>query len=146
MKKKLEKEDNLISEIMKDLQMEKPSEGFTDRIMQSLEMESSISDFKPGPLISKEGWIGIFAGILGITLLLFFLPESQVPAEASWLTQFFSMLNLPSIEISFTNVFSRINFGSPTLLWISIGVAGIGFLAIIERILESINLRNHYLI
>ena len=35
----------LISEIFKDLQMDSPSAGFTDRVMQSIQMDSSPSTY-----------------------------------------------------------------------------------------------------
>ena len=146
MKKRMEKEDRLVSEIMKEYQMENPGEGFTDKVMQSIELESSVSVLKSSPLISKAGWIGIAASLAVLIAYLFFGSDTQAPAESGWLTQFISSLSLPTVQITKPDFFTWINFNSPTLFWICVGVAGLALLALLERILESFNTRQFFLI
>ena len=146
MKEKMEKEDRLVAEIMKEYQMVNPSEGFTDRVMQSIELESNIAHIKSSPIISKSGWIGIGTGLILLIAYLYFGFDTQASAESGWLAQFFSNLSIPSLKLTAPDFFSRINFDSPTLFWICVGVAGIAFLALLERILESVNVRQSFLI
>jgi hypothetical protein len=146
MKNRMDKEDKLVSDIMKEYQMQSPSEGFTDRVMQSSEVESSISIVKSSPLISKAGWFGIAASLTILIAYLYFGADTQASTESDWLTQFFSNLSIPSLKLTAPDFFSRINYNSPTLFWICVGVAGIALLAVLERILESINVRQFFLI
>jgi hypothetical protein len=136
MKKRLEKEDKLITDIMKDFQMENPPEGFTERVMQTIELESNHSSLRTSPLISKTAWIVIIASLL--TLIFFLLSGNYSPAatESGWLSKLISSGSIPSLSLNTSDLLSRFNLGSTTLFWIFTGIAGIFLLAILERILE----------
>jgi len=146
MTKRMNKEDRLVSDIMKDFQVESPSAGFTGRVMQNIQLEKSYSVISSQPLISKGGWIGIAAG-LGILIVLIFLSYgSEVPGENGYFSQLLSSLNFPGININFTRLFNWNIFDSPTLFWISTGVGGILLLVFMERLLHRIRIRFFFLL
>lgn len=146
MRKNKSKEDQLVSGIMKDLKMESPSPGFTDRVMHTIQMDSDTSALRPTPLIGRAGWIGISAGICLLFVLIILGYDSEVPAEAGWLAQRLSSISLPAVDFSFWDLFSWINFTSPTLFWIFTGIGGIIALAFIERLIDHIKIRQFYLL
>ena len=136
MKKRLEKEDKLIKDIMKDFQMENPPEGFTERIMQTIDLESNHSSLQTSPLISKTAWIVIIASLLALIIFLLSGNNSPAAADPGWLSKLISSGYIPSFGLNTSDLFSRFNFGSTTLFWIFSGIAGIFLLAILERFLE----------
>lgn len=146
MKKRTGKEDRLVSEIMKDLQMENPSPGFTNKVMQSIQMQSNISAMRSSPLISKAGWIGIAAGLCLVFVFLFLGYDSEVPPETGWLAQHMPSISFPAFDFSFGDLFSRIYPDSSTLFWIFTGVGGIFILAFLERLIDNIRIRHFYLL
>lgn len=145
MKKRMSKEDQLVSGIMKDLRMESPSPGFTGRVMHSIQLESNLSATRPSPLISKAGWIGIAAGLCLVLVFVFLGYDSEVQAEPGWLAQRMPSINLPEVNFSFGDFFSRIYPDSPTLFWIFTGIGGIILLAFLERLIDNIRIRHFYL-
>ena len=141
--KKTEKEDRLISDIMKDFRMESPSPGFTEKVMQGIQLQGK-NVKASGPLIGRSGWIGIAAG-LGLLLGLLFLEyDNAVPEEAGWLEQRLPLIGLPSVNFSIGDLFSWINLDSPALFWISIGIGGIVLLGFLQQLIDKIHLRNIY--
>jgi hypothetical protein len=132
----MEKEDKLITDIMKDFQMESPSEGFTERVMQTIELESSHSSLRSSPLISKTGWIIIIASLLALIVYLLAGNGSLAATDSGWFSRIIAPGSFSTFTLSNSDLFSRINFNSPTLFWIFIGIAGILLLAMLERILE----------
>lgn len=144
MKNEPNKEDQLVIRIMKDYQMDNPPPGFTDRVMQSIKEKSSKSAIDTPPLISRRGWIGI-ASCLGLLILVIFLgSESQVPEEAGWMARMFSSFNLPVIDLSSVDIFGWLNHGSPTLLWIFMGIGGLLISAILNRMIFNLKIRHFY--
>ena len=141
MKNGKSREDRLVSEIMKDFKMESPSEGFTDRVMQNIQIERSIPVVSSQPLIGSAGWIGIAVGLLVLILLIIFGTGNEVPSETSRLMQFISSINMPSVDFQFNSIFSWINLNSPTLFWIFTGIGGIILLGFLERVINEIRLR-----
>ncbi|MFC2116095.1 hypothetical protein ACFLTU_06450 [Bacteroidota bacterium] len=141
MKKRIDKEDQFVSEIMKDLITESPSPGFTDRVMQSIQAESSYSAIKASPLISKAGWIGITAGICMILVIVYIVYGGQDPSASGWLTQIIANFNLPVVNVNPEALFGWINVESPTLFWILASIGGLIMLAFIQRIIENLHIR-----
>jgi hypothetical protein len=137
MKNRTEKEDNLITDIMKDFEMESPSDGFTERVMQSIELEPNLSTLKSSPLISRTSWIGIAASLLALLLYLYFGYEGQSQVQATWMNRILSSPALEAFKVSITDFFGRINLGGSVLFWILVGTVGILLLAVLERFLET---------
>lgn len=141
MKNGKSREDRLISNIMKDFKMESPSEGFTDKVMQTIQSEQAIPAMEPRPLINTAGWIGITVGLLVPILLLFLGAGNEVPSEASGWMQRLPSINLPSFDFQYNGLFSWINLSSSTLLWIFTGIGGIILLTFLERVFNEIRMR-----
>jgi len=141
MNKGMNKEDQLISDIMQVFQFESPPTGFTDKVMQSIQLEKSYSGISSQPLISKGGWLGITAGLIFLVGLIFLGNGSEVPSEQGYVSQIISSLNFPEINLSFSRLFNWDIFYSTTLFWISVGIGGILLLAFMERLLHRIRIR-----
>ena len=144
MKNGLNKEDHLVSEIMKDFKMESPSDGFTDRVMQNIQLEPDIPAVSSRPLISNAGWIGIAVSLFVLILFVFFGTGNEVPAETGSLMQRLPSIQLPSVEFHFNSLFSWINLNSPTLFWIFTGIGGMILLGFLERLINGIRIRNFF--
>lgn len=144
MKNGMKREDKLVSDIMKDFTMESPSDGFTDRVMQNIQLERNISPISSGSLIGTWGWIGIAAGILVLFLLVFLGGSIEPSSGTGGLIQRFSSIQPPSIDFQFKSVLSWINLSSPTLLWIFTGIGGIILLSFLERLINGIRVWYSY--
>jgi hypothetical protein len=146
MKNKTGKEDRFISEIIKDFRMESPSPGFTDRVMQNIQAQSDPSVCEVRPLIGRTGWIGIAVGFCIILGIIVFGYDSDVPSESGSLFDRIPFIDALSIEFSFQDLFSWINFENSTLYWIFTGIGGILLLGLLQRIINSIGSRHFFIL
>ena len=126
--------------------MESPPSGFTDRVMQNIQLESTAYVKRSSPLISKAGWIGIAASLTLLIVLVFFGSSGESTAEAGLLAERLPSFSIPEVNFSFGDLFSWINLDSPTLFWIFTGIGGIALLAFLERIISNVRSRNFYLL
>jgi len=145
MKTKSNKEDRFVSEIMKDFQMENPSEGFTNRVMQNIQLDRSIPVIDKSPLIGKAGWIGIAASLVFLLIFLFVGNDPEAASESGWLFQKLSSIGYPSINFSFHRLFNWINLESPTLFWIFSGIGALMLLVLLERLIDNFKVRYYFI-
>ena len=134
MKERINKEDQLISRIMKDHEMSNPPADFTAKVMERVELESVIPGFLNKPLISTAGWIGISISVI-IMILIIFLGSSGESSSPGWLSENLGWnFSLPEINLERLRI---IDFGNSTLTWIILGSGGIMLLALIEKWIEE---------
>lgn len=144
MKKRMNKEDRLMSDIMKDFTMEQPPEGFTERVMQNIQLVDQHKVFSSGPLISRAGWIGIAAGLAALVILVLFGSDTGTTAEAGLLAQCLSSIEVPAIHYDF--LIRWLDLDSPSLTWVFTGIGGIGILALVERLINTLRTRHFFLL
>ena len=101
--------DRFVAKVFKEVDMETPSEGFTDRIMDQIHTLETSKLTSYQPLISKKIWVLIGFGVM----LAFVILTMTTTSESSWLNQIdLSVLT----ENSFTQAFSNIHI-SKTLMY-----------------------------
>lgn len=62
--------DSLAKKAMKSTSLQSPSVNFTTNIMKQIEHETIGESIIYKPLISKKGWIGIIAVLIGVSVYL----------------------------------------------------------------------------
>ena len=134
MSERLNKEDKLISGIMKDYEMSSPPADFTAKVMDRIEMESVTPGFVSTPLISKAGWIGIGVSVFILVLIILLSPSGESSSQ-SWISENLGWkFSLPQINLERWRI---IDFSNSTLTWIILGSGGIMLLALIENWIEE---------
>ena len=134
MSERLDKEDKLISGIMKDFEMSDPPVDFTARVMDQIELESIKPVFQSKPLISTGGWIGIGISIL-ILILVIFLGSGTESESQSWFAENLGWnFSLPQINLDKWRI---IDFSNSPLTWIILGSGGIMLLIFVEKWFEE---------
>ncbi len=134
MSERLNKEDKLISGIMKDYEMSSPPADFTTKIMERIEMEPVTPGFVSTPLISKAGWIGIGVSVFILVLIILLGPSGESSSQ-SWISENLGWnFSLPQINLEKWRI---IDFSNSTLTWIILGSGGIILLALIENWIEG---------
>jgi hypothetical protein len=134
MKERINKEDQLISMIMKDHEMSNPPADFTAKVMERVELESIMPGFVNKPLISTAGWIGIGISVI-IMILIIFVGSSGESSSPGWLSENLGWnFSLPEINLERLHI---IDFSNSTLTWIILGTGGIMLLALIEKWIEE---------
>jgi len=139
MKDRAKKEDQLISNIMKDFEMSNPPADFTAKVMDHIVLETINPVFMSKPLISRAGWIGI--GISIVILLVIILTGSGGESSThSWLSENLSWnLHLPQLNLGKLHF---LDFRNSTLTWIILGSGGIMLLVLIEKWIEENRFRH----
>lgn len=145
MKNGKSREDRLVSDIMKDFKMESPSDGFTERVMQNIQLERSIPAVYSRPLINTTGWIGIAVSLLVLIIFVFLSTANEAPSETGGLIQRLPSINMPSVDFNFSSIFGWMNLNSPTLFWIFTGIGGIILLGFLERVFNRIRIRYFFI-
>ena len=99
--------EQFVERVMKETPMESPSYGFTSKVMANVLAvdKSKATTYKP--LISRKGWILIFAGIVAILLYLL-LSDSTQAANHSWLIDLSGKNFIPTLNSSNLFQFSRL--------------------------------------
>jgi hypothetical protein len=134
MSERLDKEDKLISGIMKDYEMSNPPADFTARVMDQIELASIKPVFQSKPLISTGGWIGISISIL-ILVLVIFLGSGGESESQSWIAENLGLkFSLPQVNLDKWRI---LDFSNSTLTWIILGSGGIMLLLFIEKWIEE---------
>ena len=134
MSEREKKEEQFISEIMKDYELNNPPTDFTAKIMDRIELESVTSVYVSKPLISKAGWIGILLSVI-VLLLIIITGSSGESSSQSWLFENLGWnLSLPQINLEKLHF---IDFSNSTLTWIILGSGGIMLLVLIEKWFEE---------
>jgi hypothetical protein len=134
MRERAKKEDQLISGIMRDLEMSNPPADFTAKVMDRIELESITPVFLSKPLISRAGWIGISISII-ILILIILTGSSGEFSSQSWLSENLGWnFSLPQINLE---KWRFIDFSNSTLRWIILGSGGIMLLVLIEKWIEE---------
>ena len=134
MSERVNKEDQLISGIMKDYEMSNPPVDFTAKVMDRIELETITPVFVNKPLISRAGWIGIIISII-ILLLIILFGSSGESASPGWLSETLGW-NFSLPEINQEKLYF-IDFNNSILTWIILGSAGIMLLYLIEKWFEE---------
>lgn len=128
------KEDQLISGIIKDYELSDPPTDFTAKVMDRIELESITPVFVNKPLISRAGWIGICISVITL-LLIILLGSSGESSSTGWLAENLSWnFSLPQIN---REKLHFIDFSNSTLTWIILGSGGIMLLVLIEKWFEE---------
>ena len=134
MSQRVKKEDQLISEIMKDYEMSIPPTDFTAKVMDRIELETIKPVFMSGPLISKAGWIGISISVIILILIILFGSSGET-SSPGWLSENLGWnFSLPQINLEKVQF---IDFSNSTLTWIILGSGGIMLLYLIEKWFEE---------
>lgn len=128
------KEDQLISGIIKDYELSDPPTDFTAKVMDRIELESITPAFVSKPLISRTGWIGIGISVFLLFLIILF-GSSGESTSTGWLSENlgwnFSLPQINGEKLHF------IDFSNSTLTWIILGSGGIMLLVLIEKWFEE---------
>jgi hypothetical protein len=139
MNKRIIKEDQLISGIMRDFEMSSPPADFTAKVMDRIELESIRPAFVNEPLISRAGWIGICISVILLVLFIFLGPIGESSTHG-WLSDNLGWnFSLPQIILEKWRI---IDFRNSTLTWIILGSGGIVLLALIEKWIEENRFRH----
>jgi hypothetical protein len=139
MNARIKKEDQLISEIMKDFSKSPPPEDFTAKVMERIELEQVTSVIVARPLISKAGWIVISILVIILMLIIFLSSEGEASSQ-SWISENLGWnFNPPQIDFEKLNF---IDFSSSPITWIILGAGGIMLLALIQRWFEENKFRH----
>lgn len=141
MKNGMDKEDRLVSRIMKDYRMENPPEGFTERVMQTIQVKSAPTATVFRPLIGTVGWISIAVGILLLILYALLGSDASIASQDSGIMQRLPSFSLPSIDITFNGLYRRLFVDSQALTWIFAGIGGIILMVLVERTLNGLRNR-----
>lgn len=139
MSARVNKEDQLISEIMKDFSMSTPPEDFTAKVMERVDLEQVTSSIVSRPLISRAGWIGISILVI-ILMLTIFLSSKGEASSQSWISENLGW-NFSPTQIDLGKL-RFIDFSNSPVTWIVLGAGGIMLLALIQRWFEENKFRH----
>jgi len=123
--------------IIKEAQVESPSDGFLNKVMDSVKIESELSlSKKYEPLISKKVWVLI--AVVFIALSVFLLTGTTENYNLISKVDFSLLDKLPSINvfdtISSINIFQHIHFSTTfTLSFIIFSVLAVFQLYVIKN-------------
>jgi|SRR6185437_933043 hypothetical protein len=96
-----------VDRVMKETSLESPSYNFTSKVMANVLAVNKSKATTYKPLISRKGWILIFAGIIAVLLYLL-LSDSTQAANHSWLIDFSGKNFIPTLNSSNLFQFSRL--------------------------------------
>jgi len=96
-----------VERLMKETSLESPSYNFTSKVMTNVLAVNKSKATTYKPLISRKGWILIFAGIIAVLLYLL-LSDSTQAANHSWLIDFSGKNFIPALNSSNLFQFSRL--------------------------------------
>lgn len=99
--------EQFVNKLMKEVSYEKPSEDFTNKVMDNIEeIKTSLSATTYEPLISSRAWIGIALCLITALCLVYFNNDSS---PADWIPQ----LRWPEITM---NPFEEIDLNLPSIV------------------------------
>ncbi|WP_299525157.1 hypothetical protein [uncultured Lutibacter sp.] len=101
--------------IIKEAQIESPSEDFLDKVMNSVKLESKLSLTKVyQPLISKSAWLLMITVFFGLSIFMFAgNSENSYVLSKVGVSFFDKITSIKVLEnISSINVFKNIHFSS----------------------------------
>jgi hypothetical protein len=96
-----------VDRVMKETSLESPSYNFTSKVMANVLAVNKSKATTYKPLISRKGWILIFAGIIAVLLYLL-LSDSTQAANHSWLIDLSGKNFIPALNSSNLFQFSRL--------------------------------------
>jgi len=96
-----------VDRVMKETSLESPSYNFTSKVMANVLAVNKSKATTYKPLISRKGWILIFAGIIAVLLYLL-LSDSTQAASHSWLIDFSGKNFIPTLNSSNLFQFSQL--------------------------------------
>ena len=99
--------EQFVERVMKETPMESPSYGFTSKVMANVLAVNKSTATVYKPVISKRGWVLIFAGIIAVLLYLL-LSDSTQAANHSWLFDLSGKNFIPALNSSNLFQFSRL--------------------------------------
>ncbi|WP_347924717.1 hypothetical protein [Pontimicrobium sp. SW4] len=127
--------DNLAKKTIKASTLKSPSIDFTANVMRSIEHISVGESIQYKPLITKYGWLGIIAVLIGVSLYMIF---GNVEGSTLLNTVDYSVISNNKV----TNVLSGITF-SKTVMY-AIGFFGLVFFIQIPLMKHYMNKRLEY--
>lgn len=135
MEKKNIIQDGFLKNLIKNSEIEKPSENFTNKVMGKIQSEVKTISVADEPLLSKKYWLLIAAGFIAVLIILFVF-------DLSFITNLFTGISVDKIEIpiitgnlvnSFRDIFSSIKISSISI----VVIAAIASLFLLDKFLKK---------
>ncbi len=135
MEKKNIIQDDFLKNLMKNSEIEKPSENFTNKVMEKIQSEIITISTADEPLLSKKYWLLIASGFIAVLIILFVF-------DLSFINNLFTGISIENFEIttitgnllnSFRNIFSSIKISSISI----IVIAAISSLFLLDKFLKK---------
>lgn len=135
MEKKNIIQDDFLKNLIKNSEIEKPSENFTNKVMGKIQSEAKTISFADKPLLNKKYWLLIAAGFITVIIILFVFYLSVI-------TNLFAGISVEKIEIptitgnlvnSFRDIFYSIKISSISI----VVIAAIASLFLLDKFLKK---------
>jgi len=135
MEKKNIIQDDFLKNLIKNSEIEKPSENFTNKVMGKIQSEIITIPAEDEPLLSKKYWLLIATGFVAVLIILFVF-------DFSFINNLFTGISVEKIEIttitgnlvnSFRNIFSSIKISSISI----VVIAAISSLFLLDKFLKK---------
>ena len=126
--------DDFLKDLIKNSEIEKPSENFTNKVMGKIQSETITIPAEDEPLLSKKYWLLIAAGFVSVLIILFVF-------DLSFINNLFTGISIEKIEIttitgnlvnSFRDIFSSIKISSISI----VVIAAIASLFLLDKFLK----------
>jgi hypothetical protein len=128
-------QDDFLKNLIKNSEIEKPSENFTNKVMGKIQSEVKTISVEDEPLLAKKYWLLIAAGFTAVIIILFVF-------DLSVITNLFAGISVEKIEIptitgnlvnSFRDIFSSIKISSISF----VVIAAIASLFLLDKFLKK---------
>lgn len=144
MKKKMDPEEKLVYGMMEHFEIHQPEEGFTNRVMDRVNLEPMPLKDYSGPLISRSAWIliGLILSTI-IIFLLYYISSSPVDsAESSG----FLKANIPDINTLTQPIIEWVKDTMGVLTWYTLGLVSLFILTVIDHILKRNTMQHGFVL
>ncbi len=115
--------DNLIKNVLKEDGLEKPSNGFTGKVMHII-MEMDVKPVSYKPLIPKYVLVGIFSGVVLFILFLFSSNLKQAGNSSTYFDKVLNSLQIFQFNLEIPAQFSYIITSALIMLMIQVILIG----------------------
>lgn len=126
--------DKFLKNKIKKIEIEKPSQAFTENIMQQINNETLVESVKEQSVMSWKYWILLTIGLLSVIFLLFAYDWSFINNVFSGIR--FENLNFPSFILGSFNYFKEVYTGIEISSITVIVVFSVALLIFIDRVLK----------
>ena len=139
MKKQKSGGDEVLRDLFTRMEVVEPTEGFTDRVMNRIAVEKTLSPGLTRPLISRTMWIilgVLFAGLIALVLF-----SGQDLLESLNLDYSFN-LSFVFIERYTQFINSSLTFSSSTVSYVLLGIILASSLFVVDRLFSNFRSAN----